>query len=252
MIFRCLRVLLFYAASTLQVSIVDAKDYTIPTESPKNCIKSKSLPCAVSTGDQPRMFQWVKSSWELDRHLVLETDRKEVWNVYQGLLVVNSKKPLKIHTPFADIQLGHSKVMIHVLKNKVRVLSLNGEGVKVKPKGESEEHFLVPGFQNWFGGVNNGSSESGVVSVIDFESFAQDRARFFMDHQYGYIQELQQVAKTVKWAAIQASQMHRDLVQRKMASLEVKHQEKIQKKRQKIQFNKYLRKLFLQKIRYDY
>ena len=249
---QALKFFIFVMVSMIQVSFVEAKDYVIPTEDPKDCIKSSRTPCSVSTGDKPRMFSWNESRWELDRNLVLGTEKEKTWNVYSGLLVLDSKEPLRIHTPFADIFVGSSKVMIHVLNDKVRVLSLNGEGIKVKAKGSADEHFLVPGFQNWYGGVDKGEADSGVVSVINFESYAQARAGFFMNHQYGFIQELRQVAKTVKWAAQIASQMHRDLVKRKMASLEVKHQGKLIKKRKKIEFNKYLRRLFMKKIQYNY
>ncbi len=252
MIDRCLQLIVFIVASMIQVTIVEAEDYVIPAEEPKNCIADKSFPCSLTTGDSPRMFRQGKNLWELDRDIVLETNSLNKWRVYSGLLVLESHQSQKLHTPFADIFVGQSKVMIHVLKDKVRVMALNGEGVKVKAKGDTEEHFLVPGFQNWYGGVVNGVAESGVVSVIDFEDYAQHRAAFFMNHQLGFVNELAQVAKAVKWAAQESANMHRNLVERKMASLEEKHQEVVTKKRRKINFNKYLRRLFLKKIRYDY
>ncbi len=197
------------------------------------------------------MFVWDHHKWELDRNIVLQAKESSQWNLYQGMLVLDSKGKQMIHTPFADVFVGHSKVMLHVLNNRLRVLSLNGEGIKVKPKGESEEQFLVPGFQNWYGGVVNGQPDSGVATVIDFEVFAKQRAQFFMDHSYGFVKELNDVAAIVKWAAKMAALMHQELVERKMASLEDKHQEKLTRKRRKVQFNKYLRKLFLKKIQYD-
>ncbi|MEO0337353.1 MAG: hypothetical protein AAF202_13235 [Pseudomonadota bacterium] len=244
-------VLVFLFFSCLQVRIVDAKDYRIPVEDPENCLRGLNVPCAISTGDEPKIFSWNQAQFELDRNLVLQIKKKKVWRVYQGMLVVKTTEPLRIHTPFAEIFLGASKAMIHVLGNRVRVLSLNGEGIKVISRPEKEEHFLVPGFQNWYGGYQKEGPHSGVVSVIDFEDYAQKRAKFFMDYKYGFIQELRQVGSVVKWAAKMAAEMHRDLVERKMASLEVQHQEKRRKKHQKIQFNKYLRQLFLRKIRYD-
>ncbi len=252
MICRCLQLLVFIVASMIQVTIVEAKDYVIPAEEPKNCLAEKSFPCSLTTGDSPRMFRQGKDLWELDRDIVLETNSSNKWRVYSGLLVLDSHQPQKLHTPFADIFVGQSKVMIHVLKDKVRVMALNGEGIKVKAKGDSDEHFLVPGFQNWYGGVVDGAAESGVASVIDFKDYARHRSGFFMNHELGFVNELAQVAKAVKWAAQQAANMHRDLVERKMASLEVQHQKVVTKKRRKINFNKYLRRLFLQKIRYDY
>jgi hypothetical protein len=245
------QLLIFILSSVIQVRFIDAKDYVIPAEVPENCIKENSLPCAVTTGDQPRLFRQQGSVWELDRNIVLKTDQRDVWDIYSGLLVLKSEKEQVLHTPFADIHVGKSKVMIHVLEQKVRVLSLDGEGVKVRPKGDPEEHFLVPGFQNWYGGITNGMSESGVVSVIDFEKYSKERAIFFMNHELGFTNELSQVAKVVKWATRVASQMHRELVERKMASLEFQHKEKVIQKKKKIQFNKYLRRLFLKKIRYD-
>lgn len=247
-----LRFLIFLIASTIQVHIADAKEYILPVEDPKDCLKIKVRPCSLSTGDRPRMFQWENNLWELDRNLVMQTKKTKLWNLYQGMGVVDAKENLQIHTPFADIYLGKSKVMIHVFSDKVRILSLGGEGVRVIQKGSSEEQFLVPGFQNWYGGVVNGKADSGVVSVIDFDQYSQDRAPFFMNHQLGFPKELKKVASHVKWAAKIAADFHRQLVERKMASLEQQHQEKVLKKRRKIEFNKYLRRLFLKKIRYDY
>ena len=252
MISRVIQSFLFIVTSVIQVTIVDARDYVIPAEVPKGCIELEKLPCAVTTGDRPRMFDYSGNKWELDRNIVLQSKVKNEWNVYSGMLVLNSLKQQKIHTPFADVFIGKSKVMLHVLENRVRVMVLDGEGVKVIAKGDPVEHFIVPGFQNWFGGVVKGQSESGVVSVIEFEDYAQKRAKFFLDHQLGFVKELSLVATRVKWAAKMAARMHRDLVERKMASLEEQHQDGLRRKRKKIQFNNYLRKLFLQKIRYDY
>jgi hypothetical protein len=224
----------------------------IPAEDPKNCIKVQSLPCSVATGNQPRMFFWDNIRYELDRNIVLKVEKSKKWNIYNGLLVVETTEPLQLHTPFADIYLENSKAMIHVLNNKVRVLSLNGQGIRVKPKANSsEEQYLVPGFQNWYGGIENGLPDSGVANVIDFDEFSKMRSPFFMNHQLGFPKELEQVASQVKWAAKMASQIHKELVERKMASLEEKFQGKVREKHQKIEFNRYLRRLFLKKIRFD-
>ncbi len=252
MMARVLQLVVFVVASMIQVTIVEAKDYVIPAEDPANCIEDGRTPCSVTTGNTTRMFKLGENLWELDRDLVIQKTKSDHWSLYRGLLVLESEKPQKLHTPFADIFVGRSKVMIHVLDNKVRVMALNGEGVKIIAKGDSEEHFLVPGFQNWYGGVTHGKADSGVVSVIDFDAYAQSRSGFFMNHQLGFVKELDQVARAVKWAAQEAAKIHRNLVERKMASLEVEHQEKLTKKRNKINFNKYLRNLFLQKIRYEY
>lgn len=249
---RLTQLLLFICFSMLQVRFVDAKNYTIPAEDPLYCVKNQQLPCAISTGERPRIFQWVDSVFELDRNIVLESKQASLWHLYKGMMVIDSRGKQTIHTPFADIKMGQSKVLFHVLDNKVRVMSLSGEGVIVKPKGSMLEHFLVPGFQNWYGGVVDGESETGVVSVIELESYAKRRAKFFMNHQFGFLNELNALARTVKWAAAQASLMHRSLVERKMASLEEIHQQNVLKSNRKVEYNKYLRRLFLQKIRYDY
>lgn len=246
------RLAVFIIASCLQVRVVDAKNFVIPAENPRHCVKNKKLPCAISTGDRPRFFQWQESQFELDRELVLQTEKEKMWDLYKGLLVIRSDKPMKLHTPFADIYFGQSKVMVHVFKNKVRVLSLNGEGVRVILKADGSEHYLVPGFQNWFGGMGPEGGETGVASVIDVEDYGRIRAKFFLDPDLSFIQELRNVASAAKWAAAVASRMHRELVERKMASLKQIHIEKVQKKRRKIQFNEYLRKLFIKKINYDY
>lgn len=248
---RIIQGVLFCLASILQVTLIDAKGLRLPAEDPKDCIKVKSIPCAITTGDRPRMFLWDENQYELDRNLVMQTEQKKIWNVYQGLLVVKAKKSLQLHTPFAEIYLENAKAMIHVLENKVRVLSLDGQGIKVLPQGSQEEQFLVPGFQNWYGGVEEGLPSSGVAMVIDFKEYSVQRAKFFLDHQLGFPKELERVASRVKWAAQKSAEINKELVERKMASLEEQHQTKIKKKYQKIQFDKYLRKLFLKKMRYD-
>ncbi len=243
--------LLFSLFSLVQVRFVDAADYTIPAEEPKDCLSMQSVPCHVTTGDEPRMFEWEKSRFELDRNIVLNLNQKKVWNFYKGLFVLDSKGEHTIHTPFGDIYVGQSKIMVHVLKEKMRVLCLDGQGVKVKPKGHLEESFLVPGFQNWYGGVVNGEADSGVATVIDLNEFSKMRAPFFLNYQLGFPKELATLASRIKWAAGQASLIHRELYERKVASLDQAHDKKVEKKRRKIQYNKYLRQLFLKKVNYD-
>ena len=249
-----LKSLVFFLSSMLQVRFVDAATpFIIPAEKPKDCVQAQSQPCVISTGDQPRLFQWNEAQFELDRYLLLQTEKKGSWSLFNGMMVLKNRHtdPVKIHTPFADVFVGKSKIMIHVIENKVRVLSLAGEGIRVVGRANGEEHFLLPGFQNWYGGAHPKLPVNGVVSVIEFEQFAQQRSAFFMDFRLGFIEELRRVAGAIKWAAKIASQINRDLVKRKVASLEEKHQGKIRKAQRHIDFNKYLRKLFLKKIRYD-
>ncbi len=246
------KLVLFSLFSLLQVRYVDAKDYTIPTEEPQNCVESQRLPCAITTGDEPRMFHWSKSLFELDRNIVMDSSQKSKWHVYNGLLVLESQSNHSIVTPFAEVKIGKSKIMIHVMKNKMRVLCLDGEGVRIIPKGKTEESFLVPGFQNWYGGVDNGASESGVATVIDLQEYSKMRVPFFLNYSLGFQKELGVLASRVKWAAYQASLIHKELYDRKVASLESTHQQEVRKIKQGIEFNKSLRRLFLQKIRYDY
>lgn len=249
---RLTQLFLFLIAFTLQIRIVDAKEFSLPAEEPADCVKGQSIPCSVSTGDTPRMIHWEENRWELDRNLVINIEKQGVWNLYQGLLVIDAQQPMVVHTAFADVQLGRSKVMIHLLEDKVRVLALNGEGVKVQQKGNQEEQFLVPGFQNWYGGVDAGVVSNGVATVIDFNEFSQKRAGFFMNYQQGFTGELREVASRVKWAARMAANLHRSLIERKLATYDVKSADEIRLEQQKIELNKYLRRLFLKKINYDY
>lgn len=247
-----LRLFLFFLAFTVQVRVVQAAEFTLPAEEPKDCVKSKAIPCAVTTGDTPRMIVWEENRWELDRNIVINIEKPGTWNLYQGLLVIESQTATTVHTPFADVQLNKSKVMIHLLENKVRVLSLNGEGVRVKQKGGGEDQFLVPGFQNWYGGMEDSKASLGVATVIDFQQFAKQRSVFFMNHQLGIKGELNEVASRVKWAARMAANMYRDLIERKLASYDHTSADAVRREQEKIELNKYLRKLFLKKVNYDY
>ena len=246
------QILFFIVFSLLQVRVVPAKVYEMPAEEPSECIQNLEMPCSLSTGDRPRLVYWKNLRFEFDRHLVAKGQAEDKWTIFQGLSVVQADKPLTIQTPFAEILLDQSKVMIHVMNNKVRVLSLMGKGVIVRPKGVDEENYLVPGFQNWYGGVVGGESETGVVSVIDFDRYSKDRAPFFRDPNMSLIKEFKQVASIIKWAAGQAAAMHQELIQRKIASLESDKKEQIKLNKKQNQYNNYLRRLFLKKIRYDY
>lgn len=249
-----LKLTIFIGFSFVQVTyaVSEKQNFVIPAEEPDQCVRTQINPCSLTTGDQPRLIIWDGNQWEIDRNSVAHIDQKGFWNFYKGLVVIKSKKPLQIHTPFAEIYLGNSKVMIHVLDNKVRVMSLMGEGVKVVPRQNQDEQFLVPGFQNWYAGVSLDGQEYGVPTVINFMAYSKQRAKFFMDHRLGFVKELKRMASTIKWATALASQMNRELYGRKVASLEVKHQEKVLKKKRGIQYNKFLRKLFLKKVQYDY
>ncbi len=248
-----LRTLLFFISSFLQLHLAEAKGYTIPSEEPQDCVKKEISPCSLVTGNEPRMFLRSGHRYELDRNTVLHFDGKNSPQFFQGLMVISSVEGFKIHTPFADILLGESKVMIHVLENKVRVLSLAGEGVKVISRGAKDDpQFLLPGFQNWYSGIDLGVSDYGVVSVILLSEYSQMRSRFFLNYSEGFRNELIKVAGAIKWAAKIASQFHRLLIERKVASLDNKHNKSVKKEQQKIEYNHHLRRLFLKKIRYDY
>ncbi|MCJ8277553.1 MAG: hypothetical protein HRT44_05480 [Bdellovibrionales bacterium] len=251
---------LFISFSFIQISYADfddpigvqEKDFVIPAEEPESCLRNQINPCQVTTGDRPRFLMWGGNQWEIDRYSVAEINKEGLWNFYQGMVVVKSKKKLKVHTPFADIHLGNSKVLIHVLEDRVRVMSLMGEGVKVIPRLNKDEQFLVPGFQNWYAGIGLTGQEYGVPTVIDLHAFAKVRAKFFMDHRLGFVKELERMASTVKWATVLASKMHREMYGRKVASLRQVNKEMILRKKRGIRYNKFLRELFLKKMQYDY
>lgn len=229
-IHRWIQIALMILCSALEISYADAKGLAMPAEDPKPCVEPQALPCAISTGDQPRMFQWGSSQWEFDRHSVMEVKSDGLWNFYQGMAVVEATKPLRIHTAFADILIENGKAMIHILDDKVRVLALLGLGVKVIPRHNNEEHFLVPGFQNWYAGIGLDGQEVGVPSVIDLRKFSVKRSEYFLDHRLGFAHELYAVANSVKWATRLAAKMNQELVERKVASLQEAHESKVRKK----------------------
>lgn len=241
--------IVFFISSFIQIHFVAAA--VLPSESPDGCVVQHSYPCSVVTGFEPRMIQFDYGLFELDRNLLLVAEQENNFVAYKGMMVVTADQSLQIKTPFAEIHLGQSKVMIHILENQVRVLSLSGEGVKVVQPGVEEVQLLLPGFQNWFGGLRDGQAQYGVASVIDLSLYAKDRARIFMNHNLGFRNDIVQVASVVKGAAQLASQINRDLLSRKIANIvEVKAQETREIKKEN-NYDQFLRRLFLKKMRYD-
>ncbi len=246
------KAIVFFFASTLQLKISDAVELMAPSEEPNGCIYGPSWPCIVSSGDQPRFIQANKRvQWELDKSTLVTFFSDESIKLMFGQVVVKSQRALEIETLFGKVKINNSKVLINLDDKKLEVSVLSGEPVNIVLRGEAYPQVLMAGFQNYYTGPIAGDRRFEVPRVIDLHQYSKLRAPFFMDYKLGFQSELQTLASHIKWAAKVSSQLSRDLVERKMASVEESNMVKKKRSQKQRHYDQNIRRLFLKKITYD-
>jgi hypothetical protein len=242
------RGLLFILTSSIQVSLADAANLIAPSESPSRCFTSYIYPCTLSTGDRPRALNKRDALWELDTNNLMTFKTETSAHLHQGQMVLRTEGQVVVHTLFADIYIENSKALLDLNEQRLEVYSLAGKGVTVQPKGTAQKIVLMPGFQNWFTSRIQKNIRSEVPQVISLGEYSQRRSPFFMDYHTGFENELKSLAQNIKTAAIVASQVHRELIQRRVATVQ-KAEKKVEvQQSKKSQYDQKIRQLFLKKI----
>lgn len=246
------KVILFFFTSILQLKVVDAIDFIAASELPQDCVYAQQRPCVVSSGDRPRFIKTNETTqWELDQATLLTFFSEESVKLMSGQMVIETQSRLDIETLFAKVKIKNSKVLLNLSEKKLEVSVLNGGPVHIVLRGEAYPQVLMAGFQNYYTGPMAGEQRFEVAKVIDLHQYSKIRAPFFVDYKLGFQSELQILASHIKWAAKVASQMSRDLVERKIAAVEAKKTLKKKRSKKQMQYDQNMRQLFLKKITYD-
>ena len=253
------RVLVFIMCFTFEIYFAEAfeepkKEETqmvFFAEKPEKCAQYETYPCAISSGQSAHYFFWNKSRWELAKNTVLSGTKGNKWRAALGHFVLKSQDKFILETPFADIHLDNTDVFVELTETRVTVSVIKGHPVKIYPRGEKEEHLLSPGFMNWYAGIGPEGQDIGVPTVMDLQVYAKKRAHFFTDHKLGFVNELKELASTVKQATLIAAEMHQKLVADKRALLQAAYDAEVETARKRREFNRYLRVLFRRKVNYD-
>lgn len=246
------RFVVFISCFTFEIYFAQAETKMLFfAEKPEKCAEYETYPCALSSGQQPYYFFWGKSRWEMAKDTVISGKDGNKWRAAFGHFVLKAKEKFILETPFANIHVENSDVFIELSETRVTVSVIKGEVVQIFPRTEDEPHLLSPGFKNWYAGIGPEGQDIGVPMVMDLQAFAQKRAHFFTDHKLGFVNELRDLAQTIKEATALAAQMHKDLVASKMALLQAAYDAEVEKARKRREFNKYLRMLFRRKVNYD-
>jgi|GEM_PF-1942613 len=246
------RLMAFYLFFTFEITIVEASTRMF-VDQPKGCSENAKLlsHCAIASGDQPYAFFGKGSRWEISKGTVVMGRPDAHWKMAQGEFVLKSTDRNIIETPFGEIHVQQSDVFVELGSDQVSVSVLGGSPVLFYPRSGDEPLILVAGFKNWYGGIGPKGQTYGTPTVVVLKDFAQKRAHFFTDQKLGFVNELKNLAVTIKRATVLAAKMHEDLVAGRRGQLENQYQEGVQRKGRQIQFDQKLRRLFRKKMRYD-
>ncbi|MES2856055.1 MAG: hypothetical protein V4692_09335 [Bdellovibrionota bacterium] len=257
-----LRLLGFVLAFTLEVRVASASEPQVETsrlhnskqvlQEPRNCIatlgaRSQKSICAVKTASAEKFeIKVSKGVVVLDQETAVIVSNDEV-TLVDGTLWIHAGAQISIRTEFGVAKVD-GEAWVTRSPNRMSVSSVGGN-VQLIPRGSVESLAIDSGLENFVGGVQkDGSSETGLPVAIPFADHLARWARLYPGTKAEFEEDVKRFHSTWVEASKQASEVHRTLLDRRVAGIEEQERQKAAR-RNKIELeNRELRNLFRKKF----
>lgn len=222
----------------------------LPVSDPENCLQRSTFPCAVQINDkQSWTWIWPQGRAEFKAGTVAVLLGEGDVKVVQGELVLYSVSGAAwLRTLFGDVAVSEGIVMLRRQDaESFEISTLQGEA-QLFPKGGKETLAVPAGFRNWLSGVgHSGVGESGIPQAANKERVLKVWAKGFAGEKLEFFELARGFHSQWMKAVEQAGPLHRQLVERSIASLEEERQAAARAAAQREKERRELRALFRRK-----
>jgi hypothetical protein len=222
----------------------------MPVSDPENCLKQSTYPCAIQMSDkQSWTWIWPQGRAEFKPGTVAVLMGEGDVKVIHGELVLYSVSGAAwLRTLFGDVAVSEGTVLLRRQDaDSFEISTLQGEA-QLFPKGGKENLAVPAGYRNWLSGVgNSGEGESGIPQAANKDRVLKVWAKGFSGEKLEFFELARDFHTQWMKAVERAGPMHRELVERSIASLEAERQVAARLAAQKEKERRELRALFRRK-----
>lgn len=229
---KSLRLFLFVFVFTVDVRVL-AKTVQIPEardllQEPAGCLKSAPMAtesCAVGTRAWEKgTLSFGDSTVVLDRSTAILLLGANEIRLVSGQIWLKSKSVFEVRTEFGSMKVEPGEYWFDRDRERVRVGVIQGTA-RLYPRGAQDVLEVTPGLENWLGKVDaSGEAQRGIPVVIQFKPHLQRWARLYAGTLKDFEKDVRDFHEVWLAASEYASEIHKALFERKVASLRAEHE----------------------------
>jgi hypothetical protein len=188
-------------------------------EEPAGCW-AKAIACAVRTASNEKLeLKLGTSSVALDQSTVILRVSSNELRLVSGTIWIRASEPVTVATEFGTF--SSEKGEFWVWRNAERVHAASVESiVQMKPRGSKETLEIGAGLENWFSRIGpDGQARTGIPMAIELKSHLLRWAKLYSGSKANFEKEAQLFYEKWELAAEEAAAIHKELFDRKVASI---------------------------------
>lgn len=252
MILRILQIAAFIFTATIEVKVHAVEVLSLkvdkePIQEPTNCLESGDR-CALKTAEGKKYLLELGSAVVTlgSATSVIRSSTDRLMFV-TGTLLLKSKEPFFVESEFGKIVLNNAEVIVQRDAKRLQVSVIKGEAF-IHPRGKEEMFKVEPGQRNWVGEVDtSGVAQTGTSTPVEFQDHAFQWSSLYSGKKNDFKKELKEFAAAWQKASEVAASKHKELAQRRIASLEKEHQIRQARLQKKRAYEAQLRSMFRRK-----
>lgn len=249
------RLLVFAFTFSLEVRVKAAEIVQIPNaskilEQPTGCLEDLSATCAIGTGDGEKFKMELGGSFiQLDQSTsVIRRSAKDL-ELVSGTIWVKAKGEMNVRSEFGSAIVSEGAEAWVMRQRERMTVAAMSEGVRIVPRGSSEAIGLLAGTENWLGRVGvDGVAMSGVPTAIALEPHLARWARLYVGNRKQFEKDALKFRETWIEAGRATADIHRELHDRKVASVLSEKAEREEALRKKLARDREIREMFRRKV----
>lgn len=247
--------ILFFLSFSIEVRVQAGEVIQIPEASsvqqiPLNCLQTRSI-CAIGTqAGEKYSVALGKSKIVLDEKSTAIIKTQERLVLVSGTVWVQAKNRFFVQTEYGEVSGEDGDFWVWKDKNRTWVAAGHVD-VSVFPRGGSEMT-LPRAMQNWLSRVgSNGAAEVGIPVAANLDLYLARWARLFYGSKSAFSDQAKRFFTFWQTASDDASKIHRELLDRKVAALREEHEKKEAQRKSRERHNLELQNIFRSKVLED-
>lgn len=243
------------AAERVQLTLIDqAAERLNPhssalLEQPRSCINSKET-CAIRVGDRRKLFLEPSAGrkWALSEKTVVIRLAEDRLRFIEGSLRINGAHTV-VETEQGELAI-QGEAFLDCHDQQLTVVNTGSEPLQFRGRGWKTAREIPVGLETHIElpNVKNGETSVNLPLPFNFDAQVVRESRLFTGHKDEFPKRLEYLANLRSEAAVEAAAFHREVVERKIASIEIKEAARREARLKREARDRELRALFRRKV----
>lgn len=244
------------AAERVQLRVIDpSAQHSDPhssalLEEPRNCLAAATTTCAIRIGEgrQLTLRPDAHRTWTLPEKTIAVRLAKDRLRFIEGSLKISGKETV-VETEQGEITV-RGEAFIDRGVSKLTIVNTGNEPIEFRGLGWSAAYEIPVGLETQVDlpNVKNGRTAVGLPLPLDYENQVVREARIFQGKKEEFAKRLDYLVELRSQAAQVSADLHRQVVERKIATVESEKEVKRQASLRREARDRELRALFRRKV----